>query len=520
MPDFGGFGRPTYYANIRGPESRPQVHWVEEGNFIQSAVAPGRELNVINRSNGLYYMDVGYWGETSAEARRRGECAQTFGVIYGDGSPTYGYAAVCSYCPGASAAELQQRVQATDRLGRTRPAANTFAEFIGHCRGRVLRDEARGNWLVSGWIGGLETDGRIYLVLGDLHLPVLTPQTQPIVRPGLPRTVIPDAAITDETYVDASREAHAVYRRYGLLEALGRLAHFRIDDWPQLYVASDIFGSAGADLCEFMNRVEGWSRRHTGTPVHLIQTGDMYEFWIGLECLFNDDPDGRIACHPPYRIARSRAGSTGARPVPGPDDQETREAAARIVRHWIQRVNESNVTDRDRTRNGTTVRAGEALARRLAEADLDRKTWLYGNHDNYLRWLTSRETGIARREDIDPPGQRLESWFDNHGVLFEHGHRADEYNRDGVRRGWEITQLAFVDRRVRELEGLGPNRRPQYMAHSVRHHLSSYLRAQQRSDPGRLVRLFVMAHTHAPFFTHILVGQPPLPARDRHTMAG
>ncbi len=94
------------------------------------------------------------------------------------------------------------------------------------------------------------------------------------------------------------------------------------------------------------------------------------------------------------------------------------------------------------------------------------------------------------------------------------------YNRDGVRRGWEITQLAFADRRVRVLEQLGPNRRPQYMIHGIRHHLNSYRRAQQASDPNRLVRLFVMAHTHIPFFTHIMVGQPPLPARDRRAMAG
>jgi hypothetical protein len=76
-----------------------------------------------------------------------------------------------------------------------------------------------------------------------------------------------------------------------------------------------------------------------------------------------------------------------------------------------------------------------------------------------------------------------------------------------------------VDRRVRAIERLGPNRRRLYMAHGVRHYLNSFQRAQQRSDPGRLLRIFIMAHTHLPFFSYVNVGHPARPRRDEHTVS-
>jgi hypothetical protein len=79
-------------------------------------------------------------------------------------------------------------------------------------------------------------------------------------------------------------------------------------------------------------------------------------------------------------------------------------------------------------------------------------------------------------------------------VAFEHGHRMDEFNRDGDWRGQFITELVFVAPFLRKLD---PDRREMY------HYLSAADVYYHNFFFNKPISVFVMGHTHVPDLSYV-----------------
>jgi UDP-2,3-diacylglucosamine pyrophosphatase LpxH len=178
-------------------------------------------------------------------------------------------------------------------------------------------------------------------------------------------------------------------------------------------LGADVFQHARLDLEDWIASLIRYQRSAAGTrmPIHFIQTGDMFDLWIGLHRYFTNDPTGHVL-------------------------PETR--ATSFVNYWIEQTI-------DHTEQG---RVAQALI--TAQGTLN-ATFLYGNHDNYLATLPSghHPSGVTVREaafsDRDFAGKLGALWV-------EHGHRWDGSNADGAINGHAGTQLAFFFPPVRNYE--------------------------------------------------------------------
>jgi len=229
-----------------------------------------------------------------------------------------------------------------------------------------------------------------------------------------------------------------------------------------------------------MELAQEWS--YEGIETHLIQVGDMYEVWVGLKRLFEGTQPGRREvniCAPTqdtcyfYDPSSLSDRSCDICRTASPNDSRYRD----IVRDWLRMV------------NNTTQSGSESLAQWLHdETGFPHKTWLYGNHDNYVRTA-------ALCADVGIPLRTLR--LVEHGIQFEHGHEGDVYNRDGAASGHAITQGAAFVWDLRPIlsswvsEVLGA---PQQMRNGfIRYAAEKFLRNE---DP---IKIFVMAHTHIPY---------------------
>lgn len=402
------------------------------------------DLARINSSPHFLYMDVGMWGENT----------KTFGVMHADGQN--GFAAICSYESSADRARIVARIQESGIDPGTE-----FTNFLVQCKGVILKNSGPGGQVkLFRTPPGVNTQGRIYLFLGDLHLPIVT-QTH--------HSPLPNGRLLGDrisfSNIDAMFQAHlrcwSVMLQHGILASYGRASHVGISpgNWLSLYYDADIFGNAAPALYQFLTLLEGWS----GTPIHFFQVGDMFEFWIGLQCLFQEDTTGHNV------ILHNQATSLT------------------IVREWVASVNRSFSVGQ------------QSLLGKLHNLSVPHKTWIYGNHDNYMRVLTAPGT----RTGTDPP-RRMMNFF-QHGVQVEHGHFGDEYNIDGELSGWEITQLAYVERRVRHIQSLWDAISGSTRNIMLGRGVNRYLHHRPSGQAASNMKAFVMAHTHSPYMTNVVV---------------
>ena len=114
--------------------------------------------------------------------------------------------------------------------------------------------------------------------------------------------------------------------------------------------------------------------------------------------------------------------------------------------------------------------------------ELTDKVLLYGNHDNMLASSV-----------MTPPRQPPRDKANRKGAHFfaEHGHRTDKANGDGIRTGWAVTQLAFKYPIVRKVE---PDGRADFLRGASSHWESAgpYL-------------FYVMGHTHVPYLSKVIL---------------
>jgi len=285
----------------------------------------------------------------------------------------------------------------------------------------------------------------IYVFLGDLHLPIVKDmpphaQSQLLVpEEGWGRVT----GTTPEPYVPLDINSPT-----------------ELYLWYERYRYGDIFRGGAEALLTFLTLLE---QSRVAGMVHFIQVGDLYDLWIGLGPFFQ-----RVA-GPPGEVRLNDAFHLSARS---------------FINYWIRSV-----------RN-----CYPALTAKIDNLAVGRKTFLYGNHDNYL----------ARHSAGMPPRQRFlrES---GSGLYVEHGHWVDSSNYDGgmgATGGHRMTDYVFGTSSLRSVD---PQRRHFYTTASAIEYVN-------RRDFG----IFVMGHTHMPYLTKVQVqvqvvtpvaAQPPPPPR-------
>jgi UDP-2,3-diacylglucosamine pyrophosphatase LpxH len=220
----------------------------------------------------------------------------------------------------------------------------------------------------------------------------------------------------------------------------------------------DIFGQAGADLVRFLGAVAELPKE-IKQRLHFIQTGDMFELWVGRDYQFMPGQNGRpmwIDASAPNRVA-----------------------------DWAREVLVQNAPS-------------FAAFRRLEHAGLAEVKYLAGNHDAYLaRPELSSQLRLPARD------QTYRGLSDD--LLVEHGHRFDGWNFDKVNgqhwlSGPFLTKLLLYNPDIRSLEPLGgyimaftsPPTRDVYLLGATLAYLFERFHVQQKP-----FSIYAMGHTHA-----------------------
>ena len=432
-----------------------------------SAAVTLEHHNVVSQGDDFVYLDVGRWGGSD----------RYFGVVYGNGDESY--VLLCAY------AAQSGRVRDLPGQAAYGSVDGVIRSFLNACRSRIV-DGAR---FIT-----VDTAGKLYLLLGDLHLPLVNHlcNTWTNRSSGLPEV----ACRVDHPYMDSlDPEAWQDYfslrgiANAGVLSGAPGLERFEllfIDAWYETYLENDIFtdpssNAAAQDLQRFLSLALNWQQSADSladhVPVHFVQLGDMYELWVGLKRLFeatdSNERQVRIANPTCLRDGGSRDNCDTYRT----SHCQTR-ASQDVIRDWVRKVHEN-----------TAVRVGSSevgLCQWLYDsAEFRNCTWLVGNHDNYLRPL-SNSLGLPRR---------MMNLYENQ-VLLEHGHEGDEYNRDGAASGHDITQGGAFLWNLRPFVALGEDdQRRNFLRYSIRKFI----------DPDINIKFFGMAHTHLPYLAVVTV---------------
>ena len=426
-------------------------------------------------------LDVGRWGgpaPNSAKAQR------DFGIVW------MRYVALCEFVAQDPQLDTDQHLL-LDNAGV--PHQIPINQVIRQLRGNGYSVRLN-KWVISQNANYNKTwtsDGRVYIVLPDLHLPVATQKplalpaaSQPakrVMRGNADGNVsdVPTTQYelrqsdgphlerhqyrTDTTWWELGREAPSTGRAAADDEGLityqngARALGAGADRWFDRYIAGDIFGpqtgSAARDLEVFLDRVMA-VKLDSAWPLHFVQIGDMYDLWIGLERYFADVPVDKIGARAPdYDIVLS------------PPNPKAMYATA-FIDAWVKRTEKCFPTLIPKFN-------------KLGAAPGFNSWWLWGNHDCYFAAHTP--AGIPKRRQEIRTG----------GTYIEHGQRADPNNRDGAANGHTTTNDVFRNSLLRAFD---PNRRAYYTA-------ASAIAYAGNPDFG----VYVMGHTHSGFLTQVAV---------------
>lgn len=342
------------------------------------------------RPYSFIYMDCGRWG---GDKSNKHGMQRNFGIIWGK------WVVLCNY--------LGFGYKLPDIIDKRNKGKALIDRFIrGLCTPKssvyiikkLYCHEAKNvNW------------NKIYILLPDLHLPIVT------------------------------------YKWGYQLEVEGRFTtdladiNVSLDRWYKLYKDGDIFNGAAKDLTDFFLLVCS-NPEVKAQHLHIVQLGDMYDFWVGIKLFFQKSKHG-------FPIQVSRSGR-------------------KIIKKLVMRTHQENKSLFD--------------AIQYAIDSGHRMTFLYGNHDNYLaHGICPYIQGFPRRKN--------DLLIDN--IYMEHGHDADSSNRDGATSGYSITRGVFFFSKIRSFD---PNRRAIWTLNAV----LSWIK-----KPKFLI--YVMAHTHSPYLTRV-----------------
>ncbi len=426
--------------------------------------------NVIDQGDDFVYLDVGRWGGSD----------RFFGVVYGNEDECH--VALCEYV-GESG-----RVRDLPGQSCSGPVARVVREFLNTCQSRIV-DGAR--------FQTINTAGKLYLLLGDLHVPIVSHLCRDCRDGGTERPEI--MCRVDENYMRQLAPGSLTdffnlrgLANLGLLSPspdVDRILINNINEWYRRYLENDIFtdpssNAAAQDLQRFITLALGWQVAENSprngidrAPIHFVQLGDMYELWVGLKRLFEATPSSqrevRIAAPPCRRNGASldRCYNYSANQCQIQDSETT-------IRYWVNKVHENTTVAVDGEQQSLCCWLHES-------ARFSQNTWLTGNHDCYLRTLGT-SLGLPRRYMN----------LSENGMLIEHGHEGDAYNRDGSSSGHDITQGGAFLWNLRPFVALGEDsQRRVFLGYSVK----KFIRPQ--SD----MKFFAMAHTHLPYLAIVTV---------------
>lgn len=118
----------------------------------------------------------------------------------------------------------------------------------------------------------------LYLFLGDLHLPAAN--RMPAFGGNERYMPVHDQVVRIDThYIDNDEPAMGRIVRDIEYQPRQHSSY----DWYSYYLSGDIFEGAEEDLLQFLSKIENFQHRNR---IRLIQMGDMYEMWLGLERYF------------------------------------------------------------------------------------------------------------------------------------------------------------------------------------------------------------------------------------------
>lgn len=404
----------------------------------------------------ILYLDCGRWGGDGGGITNWPRC-RDFGVVFGRAAAICGYgvrqgppednAGHETATPGeiAKSTDCQTIVDFVGQLATSRMGPAQIRQLLD-C---PLRSEAQ---VVE---QGTPRRDRIYVFLGDLHLP----------------------AVDEGNQGDLLQEPATHGRLVGATADDGLLASMTIAeriDWFNRYhgsptdLGADVFQHARMDLEEWLQVLIRYQGSSSGArlPIHFIQTGDMFDFWIGLHRYFGSSASGQVVLE---------------------------SAAEDFVSIWLNQT--VNLTEQGRA----------AQAIQNASNTLN-ATYVYGNHDNYLARLPTRTGagGVGRRvanfTDRDSGSRR--------GLLYaEHGHRMDGSNRDGSTAGHTATQAAFFFPQVRNFEDVA--RKGEALFSGAAPERITYFGDCADLCLSNGCAVFVMGHTHHGLVKRIDIVGPP-----------
>ena len=407
--------------------------WFSSEAWVQpNPIKDGNFHTLDQPKQSFTYLDCGRWGGPAALSSK---AQRDFGIVWGP------WAALCQFVPDASQNTPANYIQANGAR-----ADNVINDVIDGLRSanssvKLIKSLWSTTPANTPAIKGLDWNP-IYVILPDMHLPII------------------DADPVAVTYKLPGGEMQAPYDenrmgRFDYPEVRMEPGKYVLDtndgamkimEWFRRYHAGDIFGgptgAAAVDLTVFLGLLGKCSLKDR---IHFVQVGDMYDLWIGLDCFF-DKLDAQTV-----QIGDRNGIKAGD-----------------FIGFWVDRTNK--------------VFPGMMSA--LGSVAVGQKSWLWGNHDNYLASQGGHTpgtlTGAARIKEIRKGG-----------IYIEHGQRGDSSNRDGETSGQSMTNTVFQYPVVRSFD---PNRRDYFTTTAA----ISYA-----SNPDFCV--YAMGHTHSPFLTRVNV---------------
>jgi hypothetical protein len=268
-----------------------------------------------------------------------------------------------------------------------------------------------------------------------------------------------------------------------------------IEGWFERYhgtsaeKGADIFQDAGTDLERWLDLLKKYRGESLGAkPIQLMQLGDLFDFWIGLKCLFD--------------LAK---GAEHTRDFPDVT------AARDFLKFWLDESLRNKAISYLWNFDKRAPTAVPPSAPGLETV------YLYGNHDTYMGTLLAEQKhGRAKlpgRFDKDP------------GLVAQHGHQEDFFNTERTAGlGYLLTQAVFSDNYIRTIEDPMGSIGPKFCGGTwTRLGLTEMaLKAcvfANVSKGQKPAMTFVMGHTHEPVLQTINVvkrERPKEPA-DWHT---
>jgi hypothetical protein len=400
------------------------------GKGDQRCIVSAEEMTAIGPDRPSFvYADNGCWSDN---ADGKGARRRDFVLVCGPH--------VYSCEAQNSSATPQSKIQSVQQFFTALAAAGCAFRVVSYVR---AKDTAPGT----------AQDPNLYLFLGDLHMPPVSwfftsdaaGQCQAYGLPP-PLWIIQSPAF--------QRRAIMINKYYNITSWARQNNSMPAANAGIGLGNPDIFGKAGPDLVRFLDALSNLPAA-IKARFHFIQTGDMFELWLGRDYLYAPGP-----FEPSWKSPNSPNGAAD----------------------WILEVMIQNLP------------VIEAF-HRLDGAGLKEVKYLWGNHDAYTKAPeVCAQVAMPRR---DPTYSGL------NGDLFgEHGHRFDRSNHDntsawlgplGASWAYKMPVVRQGEPIIRDISGIGhPEEVDCYLLGATLIYL--YERYDRHQPP---FAIYVMGHTHA-----------------------